>query len=127
MSLRYRSSATCNDYDLRRARYLSTREPSHLIDQFRRVQLVIILSVSTDTKQTNHVGQVDLDHRDPLDQSHPSMLSRPKAAKRRPQPRSKAAASGSPFHLFDMSAALLNRVESNQQIENSRLASVADG
>ncbi|KAI4086968.1 MAG: hypothetical protein LQ344_007137 [Seirophora lacunosa] len=109
LNIRYHSSATCNDYDLRRARYLSTREPSHLIDQFRRVQLV------------------DLDHRDTLDQSYPSMLSRPKVAKRRPQPRSKAAASGSPFHLFDMSAALLNRVESNQQIENSRPASVADG
>lgn len=127
LNIRYHSSATCNDYDLRRARYLSTREPSHLIDQFRRVQLVRILSVSPDIKQTNHVRQVDLDHRDTLDQSYPSMLSRPKVAKRRPQPRSKAAASGSPFHLFDMSAALLNRVESNQQIENSRPASVADG
>ncbi|KAL9012544.1 MAG: hypothetical protein Q9173_002696 [Seirophora scorigena] len=126
LNLGYRSSATCNDYDLRRARYLSTREPSHLIDQFRRVQLVRISPVSPDTKQTNHVGQVDLDRRDPLDQSNPSMLSRPKVAKRLSQPRSKGAASGSPFHLFDMSAALLNGVESNQRIENSRSASVAD-
>ncbi|KAL8966691.1 MAG: hypothetical protein Q9197_005846 [Variospora fuerteventurae] len=50
VSLDNGSSAACHDFDLRRARYLSTRKPEKLIDQFRRVQLVRYLSMPHENK-----------------------------------------------------------------------------